>query len=169
MSTSDELARGVVTSARERGFTIATGESLTAGALAAEIARVAGASHVLHGGVIAYTPDVKMRLLGVSVDALAHGIVSEPVACEMARGAANRLGTTVGIGTTGVAGPDPHDGAPVGSVWLAVFWRGDVVAQHHQFSGDRESIQAASVRAALELCVEYVFTEQPGHVARPTK
>ena len=105
----------------ERGLTVATGESLTAGLVAATLAEVPGCSAVLRGGVVAYQADVKRQLLDVSDEELGAG-PGQPSRWReaMARGAARRLGADVGIGTTGVAGPDPHDGEPVGSVWIAV-------------------------------------------------
>lgn len=135
----------------DRGLTIATGESLTAGLVAASLAEVPGCSSVLRGGVVAYQADVKHSLLDVSSEALAEGLVTRAVAEGMAAGAARRLGADVGVGTTGVAGPDAHDGEPVGSVWIAVVTGDGAVARHLALSGDRADIRRQTVEACWDL------------------
>jgi len=108
-------ARDVVHALADAGLTVATGESLTAGLLAARLADVPGASAVLHGGVVAYQNAVKTGLLGVPEDLLTRvGAVDADVARRMALGARAALGADVGVATTGVAGPEPHQGRPVG-------------------------------------------------------
>jgi len=144
----------------DRRLTIATGESLTAGLVAASLAEVPGASAVLRGGVVAYQADVKHSLLDVSSEALGEGLVTRAVAEAMAAGAARRLGADVGVGTTGVAGPDQHDGEPVGSVWIAVATTDDAVARHLALSGDRAAIRRQTVEACWELVVG-ILGERP--------
>lgn len=151
MTGIDELAERVIAKARQSGRTVATGESLTAGWVASALASVPGASAVLRGGVIAYQPDLKRDVLGVTEEALSHGLVSEEVAIEMAQGALRRMGADLGVGTTGVAGPDPHDGAAVGSVWIAVAGGGIGRSAHFQFSGGRQAIRGSAVLEALRL------------------
>lgn len=137
-----------------RGLTVATGESLTAGLVAATLAEVPGCSAVLRGAVVAYSADVKASLLDVPVEALAAGLVSRAVAEEMAAGAARRLGADIGIGTTGVAGPDPHDGEPVGSVWIAVVTPDGSAARHLDLTGDRAGVRGQTVEACWSLVVD---------------
>jgi nicotinamide-nucleotide amidase len=144
----------VVAKLLERGLSIATGESLTAGLVAATLAEVPGCSAVLRGGVVAYQADVKRQLLDVSDEELGAGLVSGQVAEAMARGAAHRLGADIGIGTTGVAGPDPHDGEPVGSVWIAVVTPSGPVSRHLALTGDRASIRRQTVEACWGLVLE---------------
>lgn len=151
MTGIDELAERVIAKARQSGRTVATGESLTAGWVASALASVPGASAVLKGGVIAYQPDLKRDVLGVTEEALAHGLVSQEVAIEMAQGALRRMGADFGVGTTGVAGPDPHDGAAVGSVWIAISGGEKERSAHFQFSGGRQGIRASAVLEALRL------------------
>lgn len=104
-----------------RGETVAVAESLTGGLLGGALSSVPGASAVFRGGVIAYATELKASLLGVDPALLAReGAVHPDVAAQMARGAADRLGATWGLATTGVAGPDPQDGRPVGEVYVAV-------------------------------------------------
>jgi nicotinamide-nucleotide amidase len=144
----------VVTRLHERGLTIATGESVTAGLVSATLAEVPGCSAVLRGGVVAYQADVKESLLGVPRAAIEGGLVSRSVAEAMAAGAARRLGADIGIGTTGVAGPDPHDGEPVGSVWIAVATDAGARARHLSVDGDRAQIRRQTVEACWDLVLE---------------
>lgn len=117
-SIEDTLIRWL----RERGMTISCAESCTGGLIAKRLTDIAGCSDVFMGGCVTYSNDAKVRLLGVDPDTLArYGAVSEQVALQMARGVRERLGTTVGISTTGIAGPGggtPEK--PVGTIWIAV-------------------------------------------------
>lgn len=144
----------LVDALRRRGWTVATGESLTAGRVAATLADVPGCSDVLRGGVVAYQPDIKVGLLGVPADVATRGVVSAPVAEAMARGAQVALRADVGISTTGVAGPDPHAGEPVGSVWIAVATPDQVASRHLSLTGDREQIRSATVLACWTLLAD---------------
>ena len=151
MTSPDSSAVALATAFRDAGLTLATGESVTAGLLAATVAEVPGASAVLRGAVVAYHADVKQALLDVPASALAQGVVSRAVAEAMAAGAAARVGATVGIGTTGVAGPEPHDGEPVGSVWIAACGPGWQVAEHLRLAGDRDEVRRQTVQACLAM------------------
>ncbi|KAB1503771.1 CinA family protein [Corynebacterium sp. 320] len=114
-------ASALVERCQSTGITVATAESLTAGLCAATIAEVPGASAVLRGGVIVYATELKETLAGVDAQLLdTEGPVSSAVAAALARGAAEGCGATLGIGITGVAGPEPQDGHPVGEVYVAV-------------------------------------------------
>src|SRR5262249_56351712 len=105
---------------RER-TTVATAESLTGGLVAAALTSVPGASAVFVGGIIAYSAELKARMLGVPADLLDRvGTVDPDVAMAMARGARQRLGAKIALATTGVAGPDPVGDRPVGTVHVAV-------------------------------------------------
>ncbi|MGQ7787900.1 CinA family protein [Nesterenkonia sp. K-15-9-6] len=107
-----------------RGLTVATAESLTAGSLAARLADVPGASAALVGGVVAYCNPVKHQLLGVDENVLEErGAVDPAVAAAMARGAAGATGAALGVATTGVAGPEPHEGKDVGTVYVGLACR----------------------------------------------
>ncbi|WP_228373484.1 CinA family protein [Demequina gelatinilytica] len=145
----------VIAALRERGLTIATAESLTGGALCSALVTVPGASAVVRGGIVAYTADVKARLLGVDPDAIReHGVVSAEVAEAMARGARDATGASIGVATTGVAGPASHDGAPVGTVHLAVAGPTRVLRMHHNLTGDRAAVRAGAVDSALAAVLE---------------
>lgn len=114
-------APSLVRTLTERGETLAFCESLTAGLASATVATVPGASTVLRGGLVTYATDLKGFLAGVPAAVLdRHGPVSAVTARHMARGAQFVCGATWGVALTGVAGPDPQDGHPVGEVHIAV-------------------------------------------------
>ncbi len=151
-----DLAQLIVSDLRSRSWTIATGESLTAGMVCAALAEVPGCSAVLRGGVVAYQVDIKESILGVSERAIAQGVVSEQVALELAQGAARTLSARVGVGTTGAAGPDAHDGTPAGTAWVGVWIHrgpgepGTIRSRQITSSGNRAQVRAEVTRAALE-------------------
>ena len=155
-------AADVVALLVRRGLTVATGESITAGLVSGSLADVPGCSAVLRGGVVAYQADVKTALLGVAPEVVARGIVSEAVATAMAIGSARALGADIGIGTTGVAGPDAHDGEPVGSVWIAVASASGGVAEHLDLAGARADIRHAVVLACWSLVARFLGDEGIG-------
>jgi nicotinamide-nucleotide amidase len=136
----------------ERGSTLAVAESLTGGLVAAELTGVPGASRTFRGSVTAYATALKHELLGVDAALLsARGAVDPQVAREMAEGVRGRLGADWGAATTGVAGPDPQDGQPVGTVFVAVAGPGGATVSALRLSGDRTEIRQASVAAVLDL------------------
>jgi len=126
------------------GQTVAVAESLTGGLVAAAFTDVPGASRVLRGGVVSYATDVKAQVLGVDAE----------VAELMAGGARSLMGATYGLSTTGVAGPDPVDGRPVGLVYVAVVGPAASRVKALDLAGDRSAIRAQSVQAVLELLAE---------------
>lgn len=148
-------ALAAVTALRGRGWTLATAESLTAGLLAATVADVPGASAVLRGGLIVYATQLKHDLAGVPHEILSrHGAVSAETARALALGAARRCGAEVGVGLTGVAGPDPQEGMPVGTVHIGVTVPGrEPWSVPLALTGDRSGIRRAACTAALDLIV----------------
>lgn len=106
----------------DKGLTVSTAESCTGGAIAARIARIAGASSYFIGGVVSYSNEVKIDQLGVNPATLdKFGAVSEETALEMVKGVCRELKTTCGVATTGIAGPTGGSAIkPVGTVWIAV-------------------------------------------------
>jgi nicotinamide-nucleotide amidase len=137
-----------------RGGTLAVAESLTGGLLAAALTSIPGASAVFRGGVVAYATEVKAALLSVPSDLLErHGAVHPSVAAAMAEGARRRVGATVGAATTGVAGPDPSDGQPVGTVFIAVSSPDGTRGRQLALSGGRQQIRLATVERSLDLLI----------------
>ena len=139
-----------------RGWTIAVAESLTGGLLVSALVDVPGASASVRGGVVAYATDVKARVLGVDEHLLAtEGAVHPEVARQMAEGVRRVLGADVGVATTGVAGPEPQDGKPVGTVCIAVVTPDGGASSESFLDGDRPAIRRRAVEAALALCREW--------------
>ncbi|MFF0525505.1 CinA family nicotinamide mononucleotide deamidase-related protein [Actinomadura nitritigenes] len=118
---ADTLDRVVHRLLAERSATVAVAESLTGGGIGAELTAMPGSSATYAGGVVAYATELKHRLLGVPDVLLAErGAVHPDVAAAMAEGVRDRLGATYGLAVTGVAGPEPQDGRPVGTVYIGV-------------------------------------------------
>lgn len=150
---ADGLAAEVIHSCTERGLTLATAESLTGGLVCGALTSVPGASIVVRGAVVAYATDRKAAVLGVPGDLLAErGAVDGDVATAMAEGVRRVMGADIGLATTGVAGPDPQDGHPVGTVFLAVSGPGMDVVERLRLAGDRAVIREATVQAVLAQC-----------------
>jgi nicotinamide-nucleotide amidase len=149
----DDEARALVAALTARGQTVATAESLTAGLLAATLAGVPGASVVLRGGLVTYTVETKITLAGVPRELLGEvGPVAAPTARALAEGARRRCGATWGVGLTGVAGPDPHGGHAVGTVFLGLAGppeSGPTQVVELHLSGSRWDIRLAAVRRAI--------------------
>ncbi|MCX5386067.1 CinA family protein [Streptomyces sp. NBC_00083] len=137
----------------EREQTLAVAESLTGGLVAAELTSVPGASHAFRGSVTAYATALKRHVLGVDGTLLdERGAVDPDVALQMAAGVREALGASWGIATTGVAGPEPQDGQPVGTVYVsAVGPAGATKTVALRLNGDRAEIRRESVRSVLEL------------------
>jgi nicotinamide-nucleotide amidase len=139
---------------RQAGATVATAESLTGGLVCATLISVAGASDVVLGGVVAYAPQAKIDLLGVDAALIAnHGTVDAEVAAQLAIGARERFGATYGLSTTGVAGPDPSEGKPVGTVHVAIAGPDGVSTNELQLDGDRDTIRRGTVEVVLSQLV----------------
>lgn len=143
---------------RDAGATVGTAESLTGGLVTAALTSVPGSSAVVRGGLVVYATDLKVSLAGVSQEVLdARGPVDPFVAMLMASGARVKVGSSHGVSVTGVAGPDPQDGKPVGTVFVGVAAGQDVRAVPYTFSGSRAEIRAGAVLACLrELRREFV-------------
>lgn len=155
MTNLHHLAAQAVRQALEAGRTVATAESLTAGMVTAVLADTPGASGMLQGGVVAYQNSVKESVLKVPSDLLARaGSVDGDVARAMAEGARTVLDAHVGLATTGVAGPDGHDGKPVGIVYVGVATAAGASAFEYSFEGNRAEIRGLACGAALERLLE---------------
>jgi nicotinamide-nucleotide amidase len=136
------------------GRTIATAESCTAGMLAARLADRAGSSAYLAGGVVSYSNEAKVDLLGVDAALIAaHGAVSEPVAIAMAQGALNRFEADTAVGITGIAGPGGGTAEkPVGTVCFSVALAGrEPVVRTLRLPGDRTDVRERATTVALHL------------------
>ncbi|MFJ5772568.1 CinA family protein [Streptomyces sp. NPDC093094] len=155
-----------------RGETVAVAESLTGGLVASELTAVAGASLAFRGSVTAYATPLKHELLGVDATLLEErGAVDPQVAAQMAAGVRKALGADWGLATTGVAGPEPQDGKPVGTVFVAVdgprgvspVSAGGGKVEALRLNGDRAEIRMESVRSVLALLLRELTGEQTGN------
>lgn len=136
---------------------MSTAESCTGGTIASMMTAVAGSSLYFKGSVVSYAVEVKTRLLNVDVS---PGVVSESVARQMAENVARLLNTDCAVSTTGVAGPGggtPE--TPVGTVWIASFYRGKTVARKYLFTGDREGVILQAADAALSQMLSLIQEE----------
>lgn len=149
---SAELLTRLAGLAADRGVTVACAESLTSGAIASRLGAAGHASEWFRGGVVAYSRDVKHRVLHVPEGP----VVSEVAARAMADSARTLLDADVAVAVTGVGGPDDQDGQPQGTVWLAVADGMSVQAEHHLFDGDPEVVLEQTVLRALEVLVAVV-------------
>lgn len=142
------VAERLAEAAEERGARLAVAESLTGGLICAELARAPDASTWFAGGVVAYHSEVKYALLGVP----RGPVVSEAAARAMAEGVARLAGASHTAAVTGVGGPDPQDGQPVGTVWIGTCARGVVEARLVKLDGDPETIcHGAALQCLLDL------------------
>ncbi len=151
----DNMEAVVVRALKEKGLTLAVAESLTGGYLSGRICQVPGVSEIYRGGIVAYNPEIKHRLLDVPEGP----IVTEAAAAAMAEGVCRVLGADVGVATTGVAGPNEAEGKPVGTVCMAVslmVGEGDDAERYTKTStirlpGDRERIRQFSTITVLDM------------------
>jgi nicotinamide-nucleotide amidase len=154
---SEDTAAVLIGLLAGRQQTVAVAESLTGGLVAAALTGVPGASAVFRGAVVAYATELKAVLLGVDPALLAaRGAVSPEVAGAMAAGVRSRLGASYGVATTGVAGPDPAEGKPVGTVYIAAMAGaegppGPARVRRLALSGSRDDIRGQTVAHALAL------------------
>jgi nicotinamide-nucleotide amidase len=148
-------AEEVVPALKARALTIAVAESLTGGLLVAELISVRGASEVVNGGVVAYNTALKHSLLGVDQRLLdERGAVDPDVAAQMASGvriacSIDGVPASIGVATTGVAGPDPQDGMPVGTVYVAIATDEGTNILSLALGGSRETIRRSVVVESL--------------------
>lgn len=147
------MAKVVLDLCAVHGDTIAVAESCTGGLLGARLTEIPGSSSAVLGGVIAYANSVKeQELLVPAEDIATHGAVSEPVAIQMATGVRGMTGATIGVGITGVAGPDGGtEEKPVGTVWIAVDVRGEVTTSRAIYIGDRAEVRHRATQAAMDM------------------
>lgn len=161
--TGDEpLEVRALNALRRRGLSVAVAESCTGGIVQKRLTDVPGSSDVFRGGVVAYADDVKERALGVRHDDLvAHGAVSDEVARAMAQGVRERLGASIAVSTTGVAGPgggSPEK--PVGTVWIGVSTSRSTFAVHKKLPDfGRERVREMASATALRLLLEAIEGE----------
>lgn len=154
----ESLAVGILESAREKGETVGTAESLTGGLIASALTSIAGSSDVVRGGVVSYSAEVKEDVLGVDSQTIEScGVVSEATASAMASGAAKMLECSLAVAVTGIAGPGGAEpGKPVGTVCFGYSVHGDVETETLRFDGDRDAVRKQTVEHALKRLSEFL-------------
>ena len=152
---ADHEVAALIASLRERGLTVGTAESCTAGMISARIADIPGSSDVLLGGIVSYSNGVKMKVLGVGEDILRDfGAVSEQCAAGMAEGARRVLGCDIAVSVTGIAGPGGGTAEkPVGTVCFGIASADGTKTktEHFPSGAGRNAIRAMTVAAALRM------------------
>ncbi|MBL7969987.1 MAG: CinA family nicotinamide mononucleotide deamidase-related protein, partial [Prolixibacteraceae bacterium] len=145
----------------QAGKTLALAESCTGGSIAQFITSNTGSSAYFKGGVVAYSNEIKNKLLDVPMNLIAeHGAVSQQVAEAMAAGAQNSLGADYAVATTGIAGPDGgSDEKPVGTVWIAVAGPAGIRSKMFIFRHNRERNIIRTTHTALNMLRTFIITE----------
>ncbi|WP_022901686.1 CinA family protein [Humibacter albus] len=168
--TSADATTALISRLTERGLTLAVAESLTGGAVAAELTAPAGASAVVVGGVVVYATELKHTLAGVDAALLAaEGPVHPEVARQLARGVRSRLAVAgraadIGVATTGVAGPDPQGGRKPGTVFVGLSHGDADEVIELALTGSRAQIRAATVDAVVDaLADRFVIGAETPH------
>jgi nicotinamide-nucleotide amidase len=133
--------------ATSAGLTVGAAESLTGGAVSSALARGSAAADWYRGCLVSYGEQVKFDVLGVTPGPL----VSERCAVEMVRGVAGLLGVDAAVSTTGAGGPGEEEGQPAGTVYVAVYLRGEVICERLELDGDPGEVVEAATERALEL------------------
>lgn len=155
----DSLEQVVVTLLNDKKLTLGLAESCTGGLVSKRITDIPGASGMYKGGVCAYSNELKENILSVSGQLLAQeGAVSEAVAVSMAQGVRTLMNADVGVGITGIAGPTGgFDNKPVGLVYVAIDYRGDVECAALQLGTDRGRIRVQAASHALDMVRRHVL------------
>jgi nicotinamide-nucleotide amidase len=160
-SDDDSLALVVGRLLKANNQTVAALESLTGGLLLDELTAIAGASAYVVGGAVTYNDQIKLQFGVNPATIAAHGAVSRATVLEMAEAARERFGSTWGLATTGVAGPDPSEGKPVGMVYIALAGPTGSHASELKLIGERRTIKERTVFAALGLLWRALRGETP--------
>ena len=140
----------------EKGYTIASAESCTAGLFAGTIVNVANASKVINSSIVTYANEAKIKYTDVRQETIdKYDVVSENVAHEMATGIARECGANIGVGITGLAGPSGGtDEIPVGTVCFGLSINGSTTTYREVFDGDRQSVRMQAVEFAIDKLIE---------------
>jgi nicotinamide-nucleotide amidase len=166
VTKGDRYAETIASLAVRSGFRVGVAESLTCGKLAAQLGAAPDASEWFRGGVVAYASEVKFDVLGVAPGP----VVTAACARQMAAGAAKLLGADATVAVTGVGGPEPEEGEPAGTVYVATWTRGvESGCERLDLDGDPPQILAATTERALALLLDSVRdgAAAGGGVVRP--
>lgn len=158
-----KIAQSIEVTLADKGWSVATAESCTGGGVVAALTAIPGSSACVRGGIVAYTEEMKVRLLGVSPDTLqTYGVVSEQTVVEMAQGAMKSMNSAFAVATSGVAGPSGGtETIPVGTIWVAAVSRSCVLTHCiRNYDKGREQNTQNAVLVALEMLQKVVENEE---------
>ena len=145
---------------KKSGLTLAVAESCTGGLVSHYLTALPGASEFFEAGLVTYSNETKMKLLGISPETISgHGVISEQVAREMAEKARMRAGTDYGLSTTGNLGPSALEGKERGLVYLAVSGKGRTFSRELRLAGEREENKKKAALSSLNLLIEAVLQQ----------
>jgi nicotinamide-nucleotide amidase len=142
---AEQIAQSIARTATRDGRSVALAESLTGGKISCHLGAAPDSSDWFAGCVVAYTSDVKRRVLGVPEGP----VVSKESAAAMAEGVADLLGSDVAVAVTGVGGPEEQDGEPPGTVWFGICNRGAVTTELQRWDGEPEDVLGQTTVHAL--------------------
>lgn len=146
---------------RERGLTLSVAESCTGGLIGARLVNIPGSSDYFVGGVIAYSNELKLRLLGVNKSTLErYGAVSAQTCGEMLEGLKNRFGTWAGIAVTGIAGPGGTPAKREGLTYIGVYLREKTRVEEFIFEGSRNEKRFIASQIALDILRTMILKEE---------
>lgn len=156
-----EMSQSIGKILRERSETMSTAESCTGGNIAASITAIPGSSDYFKGSIIAYSNEIKIKLLHVEETTLQkHGAVSEETVIEMAKGAMESLNTDCAVTTSGIAGPGGGtEVKPVGTVWIAATYKNRTLTQKLEKDNGREKNIRNATKNALLLLYKLLLIE----------
>lgn len=155
-----ELLERISRYLNDQRLKLATAESCTAGLIVSELARIPGSGQSIDCGLAVYSPEAKNRYLAVRFETIdKYGLTSEETSREMALGLLKRDDITLAIANTGIAGPEQHDGIPVGTVCFAWAFRHRheifLYTETQRFDGARNDVRIAAAHYALERIPAY--------------
>lgn len=144
----------------QKQLTVALAESCTGGLITSRITDISGSSDYLTGSIVCYTNRIKIDFVDVAPQIIAaHGAVSQETACLMAAGIRKKFAAGIGLGVTGIAGPNGATPLkPVGTVFIAIDGPAGVQCQHHVFNGQRTDIKYRISQAALHMLRQYILS-----------
>ena len=144
---------------KEHNYTIACAESCTGGLLTSRLTDVPGSSAYVKSSIVSYTNEVKMNLLNVKAETIEKfEVTSKEVALEMAEGVRNLMGSDIGVGTTGIAGPTGStEKSPVGFIYIALVGPHGTVVEEHHLIGSRLEVKWQATEAALMMVRKYLL------------
>jgi len=142
---------------REKGLTLACAESITGGLISDRITDIPGSSKYFKGSIVCYSVQAKIDLLSIPEPLIRErGVICPEVAARMAEGVRERMGSDIGLSTTGLAGPEGSEGKPVGTVFVGLSASNSTLVKALSLKGERRAIKEAACEAALDLLLSFL-------------